>query len=106
MITKQCARTQAKNESAVLYPLVGFSEWAARYSLSTEPKACSNCGALQFPRVPFATSTWRGIQAPLHGCGEQFQLIRAREIESSDGYDWTTAYTVIRAKLENNEGTT
>jgi hypothetical protein len=101
MIKKQ--RVHIEKESAILYPIVGFSEWAVCYALSTEPKECSNCGILQFPQIPFATSTWRGIQAPLHECGKQFQLIRAREIESIDGNNWKIAYSVIRGALESRD---
>lgn len=86
--------------SPVLYPAEDCQIWAARYQLSMDPHECSNCGVPQFPIKPFATSTWRGLQAVMHECGPDFQLIRAREIDPARAAEWKTAFEIASASLK------
>jgi hypothetical protein len=91
-------RTIEKTES-ILFPIVDPANWAKRYSLSLKPKACSKCGKLQYPKIPFATSSWRGLQSELHECGPSHQLFRARDIDPDEQRDWKMAYARIKDSL-------
>lgn len=91
---------KADRKIAMLYPVVGVEAWAQLYSLSLAGKPCFNCGKMQYPSIPFASGTWRGLQAPLHECGAEYQLAVARDIDPRDSADWQ----LIRKVIGETEG--
>ena len=80
---------------SVTFPKIDSEIWAQQYDLSLEPHPCNNCGRLNFPTIPFATGSWRGLMSTVHECGEMYRLHRAREIDDSNS--WQAIFKFLKS---------
>jgi hypothetical protein len=58
----------------MLYPNVPFEEWAKRYDLHVVTETCRKCKLVFTTTIPYAYKSKRGLMAPLHECGRDYQL--------------------------------
>lgn len=56
----------------MIYPDVDLKSWCERYGLEIKRRACLHCGQVFETTVPVAVKGYRGLQAPLHECGEKY----------------------------------
>jgi hypothetical protein len=78
----------------MIYPDVTVEEWCERYSLEPTTEPCVKCGQQVTTTRPFATGSWRGLQAEDHGCGVRYLLTIAIDSVGSERQSW--ANFVIR----------
>lgn len=56
----------------MLYPSVQHEDWAETYGLKIKKRPCLCCKKVFETVVPVAIKGYRGLQTPLHGCGEKY----------------------------------
>ena len=72
----------------MIYPQVTAEKWCETYGLTPETRPCKKCGKMITTLVPVAFGTWRGLQAPDHGCGARYLMTVAIDIEEDERSDW------------------
>jgi hypothetical protein len=94
-------KKQNLNET-ILYPQVESKAWADMHGLSREARPCASCGLLQSPSIPIATKNWRGLFAPLHKCGERYQLRVCRNADPKKANEWEKLFLKLKSQLSKD----
>ena len=81
--------------SVKLFPKVDPSKWARTYNLKVRTSPCSKCGEKQTANIPWATSEYRGLVAPVHKCGKEYQLMTAVPVNKSRREDWVAICNLV-----------
>lgn len=55
----------------MLYPDTELQEWLNLYNLEPQSKQCPSCNKMIITTVPVALKGYRGLQSPVHECGDE-----------------------------------
>ena len=84
----------------MLYPQITSEKWCKIHNIEPATHKCCKCGVLQTTTIPFADKDWRGLQAPLHRCGVNYQLMVAVLADKNERRKWAGMYNDLRSFLE------
>lgn len=71
-----------------LFPKVSATKWAKRYNIEIRSRPCQKCGITQKTTIPWASKDWRGLVAPIHECGEEYELVTAVPTNNAERDSW------------------
>ena len=79
----------------MIYPDVNVDKWCERYKLTVKIRPCPKCQKLQTTSIPWASGEWRGLVAPKHECGEDYELSTAISIDKNERNEWKELFTAF-----------
>lgn len=85
----------------IIEPDTPLDEWCRLYDLVVQEKPCLACGVLQKTTIPWAAKNWRGLRAPLHGCGENYRLTTAVHADPKERAEWKAVVKELKGHLSD-----
>jgi hypothetical protein len=87
----------------MIKPQIAPNVWSEMYQVKISTLPCKKCGIPQTADIPVAFKEWRGFEAPLHDCGEEYQLLT---VVSTDA-DFNSKFQILKEEVyetlnENN----
>lgn len=72
----------------MIYPNIDLKIWAKRYGVKPKSKTCLCCKQEFKTTIPVAIKGYRGLQTPVHKCGERYINSIFVPIEKSEIEFW------------------